>query len=188
MKHSLLNGVAALAVAVPCCGFAQQATAPAPPAQAEVPRPDPDEAAGRVKQALQQAEGVRARDISVTVHGDTLVLTGLVDSQAQAGLAASTAQAAAQGSRISNQLEVRPPEERIEEQKQAKLVRDIEAALRADPRTANLGVAVSMDEAGVIGLHGLVPSRDSRTQAERVATQAAGMRRVRNHLSVPGEQ
>jgi osmotically-inducible protein OsmY len=185
MKHVFLNGVAVLALALPCSGNAQEAES-APPAAAA--RRDPADSAGRVKQALQQAQGLRASDISVTVHGETVILGGKVDSPAQAAAAVRVAQAAVEGVRVYNQLEVRAPEETPADRRDEKLVRDVEAALRADARTASLGVAVSMDESGVIGLHGLVPSQDSRAAAERVAAQVTGTRRLRNHLAIPGEQ
>lgn len=185
MKHVFLNGVAALALALPCSGNAQEA-GPAPPATAA--RRDPNESAVRVKQALQQAQGLRAGDISVTVHGDTVILGGKVDSQAQSAAAETTARAAVEGVRVLNQLEVQAPAETAADRKEAQLVRDVEAALKADARTANLGVAVSIDEGGVIGLHGLVPSQDSRATAERVAAQVAGIKRLKNHLAIPGDQ
>lgn len=182
---------AALALLVPwgALSFAQGAD-PAPPPAATAPaqRMDPNALAAHVKQALRQAQGDKARDILVTVHADTLVLTGKVDDLAQASAATALAQAAADGARVSNQLEVRPADENLEQRREQQLVREVEAALRADPKTANLGVAASIDENGVIGLHGLVPSREDRDRAERVATQVAGARQLKNHLAVPGER
>lgn len=189
MKPVLLSSVAVLGLCSGGVAAAQDIGAPPAPAVQPPTTADANEAAARVKQALLQAQGRDARNISVTVHGETLVLTGQVDNQLQASVAASTAQAAAQGARVSNQLEVRPPEQlRSDERREQQLVRDVETALRADPATANLGVAVSIDEAGVIGLHGLVPSRDSRAQAERVAARVTGAAKLRNHLAVPGER
>jgi osmotically-inducible protein OsmY len=69
----------------------------------------------------------------------------------------------------------------------AQLVRSVEAALRNDTRTAQLGLQVRLDEQNLIGLHGSVPSIESRTAAIDVAAKVAGAARVRNHLVVRGK-
>jgi hypothetical protein len=66
----------------------------------------------------------------------------------------------------------------------AQLVRRVEAALRSDARTAKLGIVVKLEEQNLIGLHGSVPSIESRTAVLDLATKVAGAARVRNHLVV----
>jgi hypothetical protein len=64
------------------------------------------------------------------------------------------------------------------------LVQSVEDALRKDIRTAKLGVAVKLDEERLIGLHGSVPSIESRTTVIEVAAKVAGAARVKSHLVV----
>jgi len=66
----------------------------------------------------------------------------------------------------------------------AQLVRLVEAGLRNDSRTAALGVTVRVDEQGLIGLHGNVPSDSGRVAAMEVAKKVTGAARLRNHLVV----
>ena len=97
----------------------------------------------------------------------------------------STAGKAAGGVRVSSHLKVRPGGQPV--QQSVTLVREVEKALREDQRTANLGVVVSIDDGQVIGLHGLVPTRENRQAAEDVAARVTGVKRIRSNLLVPGE-
>lgn len=144
---------------------------------------DPLVAAEQVKSALRDAAGV-PRSIIVSTHASTVVLAGEVDSELDASRALAVAEQAAAGVRVSSQLEVRSGGEVPQATSR---VREVEQALRADPRTANLGISVSIDDAQVIGLHGLVASADNRRVAEEVAGRVPGVKRVRSHLVVPGE-
>lgn len=154
---------------------------------AAMPQKDPRAAARDVEQALGKAEGVRAGDVQVSTHAETVVLTGEVGSDAAASRAQAVAEEAAGGLRVSSQIKVRPGEEQVMEARTARLVKNVEEALRRDPRTAELGVAVSIDDGQVIGLHGLVPDRTGRAAAEDVAGKVAGVTQVRSHLVIPGE-
>jgi len=53
-----------------------------------------------------------------------------------------------------------------------------------DARTEKLGVAVRLDADKRVGLHGSVPSPDSRAAVIAVATKVAGADRIRSHLVV----
>lgn len=155
--------------------------APAPAASLQ----DPDLAAEMVRQALRTTAGIP--DVVVSTHAQTLVLSGEAGSEVDAARAVAAAEAASGGVRVSNQIAIRPGTDPAARQQAMQLVRNVEQALRLDARTGNLGVAVSVDEAQVIGLHGLVPDRESRAAAEEVAGRAAGATRLRSHLVVPGE-
>lgn len=149
---------------------------------------EPAVAMADIKRALRTAEDVPAAAISVNVHADTVVLTGEVESELQAARALAVAQQQAGGVRVSSHVEVRPGQQAIETRAAASaVVREVEQALRQDRRTANLGVAVTIDDEEVIGLHGLVPSRESRAAAEEVAARVDGVKRVSSRLVVPGE-
>jgi osmotically-inducible protein OsmY len=161
------------------------AQVPAQPAAAGLM--DPEVAAGRVTQALRTTPGIPAGDVVVSTHADTVVLSGEVGSEVDVARAVAAAESASGGVRVSNQIAIRPDTDQAAQQQAMQLVRNVEQALRIDARTANLGVAVSVDEAQVIGLHGLVPDRESRAAAEEVAARAAGATRLRSHLVVPGE-
>lgn len=169
----------------PAAGAAAGQTAPA----AVVEKKDPARAVADIQRALRDEKEVPAGRISVAVHADTVVLSGEVDSESQAARAMSLAQQHAGDVRVSSHVEVRPKTTGASEAEAAAsaLVREVESALKQDRRTASLGVAVSVDEQQVIGLHGLVPSRESRAAAEEVAAGVDGVRRVSSHLVVPGE-
>ncbi len=154
--------------------------------------PDPEVAASNVSKALQSTRGLNARDIAVSTHAGTVVLTGKVDSEVQRAAAQDAAEKAAAGVRISSSIEVRPLEERPLEEQQAlqqsaQLVRDVEAALRADTRTANLGIVVSSADVRVVVLQGLVPSSESRAAVQGVASRVKGVTHVDNRIVTPGE-
>lgn len=155
---------------------------------AQTPPPDPEQVAAEVTAALQQVEGVPWRQITVAFHASTIVLNGEVASPKESRLAEAAAADAAQGLRVSNNLAVVAPEAGALAQEQAQAVNGVKEALLRDPRTANLGVAVSFSDERVIGLHGLVPSVESRRVAAEVARQAAGHLPVDNRLAVPGER
>lgn len=144
---------------------------------------DPLLAAEQVKAALQGAAGVPP-SVVVSTHADTIVLTGQVDSEMDVSRAVMVAEQAAAGVRVSSQLEVRPGGEVPQVTSR---VREVEQALRADPRTANLGISVSIDDAQVIGLHGLVASAEARRVAEEIASGVPGVKRIHSRLVVPGE-
>lgn len=144
---------------------------------------DPLLAAEQVKSALRDAAGI-PRSVIVSTHANTVVLTGTVDSELDASRVLAVAEKAAAGVRVASQVEVRAPGDAADVTSR---VREVEQALRGDPRTANLGVSVSIDDAQVIGLHGLVASPELRRAAEEVAGRVPGVKRVRSHLVVPGE-
>lgn len=158
------------------------------PASPAAPLKQPDAAVADIQRALHHADDVPAEAISVTVHADTVVLSGEVESQLQAARILALAQQEAGGVRVSSHVEVRPTAAAGEVRESASaVIREVENALRQDRRTASLGVAVSIDDEQVVGLHGLVPSRESRAAAEEVAARVDGVKRVDNRLVVPGE-
>jgi osmotically-inducible protein OsmY len=146
--------------------------------------PDPKIAAEKVKEALRESD-VPTSDIVVSTHAETVLVTGKADSKADAARALSTAEAAAGDVRVAGGIEVR--EAPAGSQQATDRMRTIEAALKQDDQTAQLGILLSVDANQVIGLHGLVPSPQSRAAAEKVAKRAAGTQPVRNYLKVPGE-
>lgn len=165
---------------------------PDPSAQpaAVVVQADPEAAAAAVTNALKATHGLPARGITVVTHANTIVLTGEVDTEAQRSAALSAAEKAAAGVRISADVKVRPLEDRSPQEQQAvqqsaQLVRDVEAALKADSRTANLGIAVSSAEPNSVLLQGLVATRESRTTVQDVVSRVKGVRNVDNRLLIP---
>lgn len=144
----------------------------------------PDEVARKVTAALASAPGVPARDISVTTHAGTIILSGKVGSEAEAARATAAAEAVAtgEGARVTSQLEVREPVVTAREQADADLVSAVQSALQADARTAELDVTVAAQPGQIITLHGLVPSRESRATAQRIAASVKGVSQVENRL------
>lgn len=188
---ALTTGVAACVIAVAGGRVAgQQAADPAGAEQpaSQAPLKTVETAVTDIERALHRAADVPAEAISVTVHADTVVLSGEVESQLQAARVVALAQQQAGGVRVSSHVEVRPTATSSEVSSNAAAkVREVESALRQDRRTASLGVAVSIDDEQVIGLHGLVPSRESRAAAEQVAAGVDGVTQVDSRLVVPGE-
>jgi osmotically-inducible protein OsmY len=172
--------------------LAQQLPAGSTATTGVVAPPGPEVAAAQVSRSLKETQGVPARGITVATHASTVVLTGEVDTEAQRVAVLSVAEKAAGGVRISSNITVKAPEDRspkeqLAAQQSAQLIRDVEAALKSDTRTANLGIVVSSADAGTIVLQGLVPAREIRTAVQNVASKVQGVNRVDNRLLVPGD-
>ena len=193
MEHRTIRQAASLVAAIAASMLAQAAasaagadgerTAIASPA----PKADPAIAKEHITRALRDSGEVAADAISVNVHADTVVLSGEVDTEAQAARALSLAHQHGDGVRVSSHIEVRPQAPTPARTAASTLVQDVEQALKQDQRTANLGVSVTVDDKQVIGLHGLVPSRESRAAAEEIAARVTGVQRINSRLVVPGE-
>ena len=166
-------------------GTLAQEQAPSPQQTGAPPlsSPDPAVAVKAVKAAL--ANERLSSEISVASHASTVVLTGKVASDAEAARVQSVAEKAAGGIRVTSRLEVPETSSPDAVPASVQLVRDVEAALRSDPRTADLGVSVSIDEQQTIGLHGLVPSTAASSTALSVASKTRGVKKVVNHLQTP---
>jgi len=153
--------------------------------------PDQNATADKVTQALKDAKEVPDTDITVSTHAGTIILTGEVDTEVERTAAKSVAEMAAAGSRVSSSIEVRPPEDRSPEvrkveQHSALVVSDVEAALQADARTKNLGVAVTSTDGHIVVLQGLVATPAIRATVESVAAKVKGVMRIDNRLQAPG--
>ncbi len=174
-------GAGALVPAMPASG------ADAPSAVSGTVQKDPETAVRDIQRALRASDEVPADAISVVVHAQTVVLSGEVDSELEAARALSLAQSHSGDVRVSSHVEVRSPPAAQAAAVTSPLVREVERALKADRRTADLGISVSIDDQQVIGLHGLVPTRESRAAAEEVAARVDGVQSVSSRLVVPGE-
>jgi len=150
------------------------------------PQADPEIAAVAVKRAIAGMREASAKDVSVATHASTVVLTGTAGSDAEAARIVSTAEAAAGEVRVLSKIEIKPSTDAAAPAASVQLVRDVESALKRDPRTANLDVSVSIDAQQTIALHGLVPSRESRAAAQAVAQQTRGVNRIDNRLVTSG--
>jgi osmotically-inducible protein OsmY len=143
-------------------------------------------AEARVNAALAASD---VADVRVARHASSLVLSGEVENEVARAEAEKIAGEAAKDVRVTSHIKVREDAGAAGgTPAPVDVTRQIEEALRTDPRTASLGVTVSMDEQRVIGLHGLVPSQSSRWDAELVARGAAGRLAVRNHLQIPAAE
>ncbi len=163
-----------------------------PPAAAAMPaaKPDPVAAAARVTKALQTDQDVPAGEITVFTHAGTVVMTGGVNTESQKVAAGKVAEKAAEGARISNNIEVRPMADRpVKDQQAAQqsalVVRDVESALHADTRTSNLGIAVTSADGRTVVLQGLVPTHADRTIVQSVAGKVKGVTQIDNRVTVP---
>jgi len=193
MEHRAIRQAASLVAAI-AAGMLAHAAAPVAGADGKdmavaspAPKVDPVAAKEHITRALRDSAEVAADAISVNVHADTVVLSGEVDTEAQAARALSLAQQHGDGVRVSSHIEVQPVTATPARIAASTLVQDVEQALKQDQRTANLGVSVTVDDKQVIGLHGLVPSRESRAAAEEIAARVNGVQRINSRLVVPGE-
>lgn len=185
MKTITLGAVAVLATLL---------TGPAPAADVQpgASRPvtvgdkDPKPAAEAVTRALRASAEIPAEDISVSIHGAAVMLGGTVDNDAQAARALTVAETAAAGVRVVSNLEVKLPDAGATPSPSAQLVQEVESALKNDPRTADLGISVSINEQQAIGLHGLVPTAEDRATARSVALRVKGVKQVENQLAIAG--
>jgi len=148
---------------------------------------DLDAVAATVTQALRDTTEINSKDISVTTHASTVVLSGKVASEPEAARALTVAEKAAAGTRVTSNLEVEPPAQGKADAASTQLVRDVESALRKDARTANLPITVSIDKQTGLLLQGLVPAREDRAAAQAVALQVKGVTKVDNRLQTPGD-
>jgi len=148
---------------------------------------DLDAIAADVTQALKSTPEINSKNISVTTHASTVVLSGKVATEPEAARALTVAEKAAAGTRVTSNLEVQPPAEGTADAASTQLVRNVEAALRKDARTANLPITVSVDKQTGILLQGLVPAREDRAAAQTVASQVKGVTKVDNRLQTPGD-
>jgi len=147
-----------------------------------VPDRDPETAAAAVTKALRESRELNASKISVATHASIVVLSGSVTDEAQAARANSIAERAADGVRVSSNIQVDQPVATLAPSSSAQVVRDVETALRQDARTAKLQVTVGIDDQQTVQLGGLVPSAADRAAAEAVAARVKGVRRVENGL------
>jgi osmotically-inducible protein OsmY len=83
-----------------------------------------------------------------------------------------------QASRASDALE------KDDESEDMRLAKRVEDALRKDASTGDLVVAVTVDARRVVALHGLVPTSESRSAAQGVASAVQGVDKVDNQLVV----
>lgn len=146
-----------------------------------------EEVAEQVAAALGKAEATASSRIDVVSHAGSIVISGKVPSPIVRTRAIEIAEGAAQGLRVIEMLQVQAPAPTAAETASLRLVRRVEQALQTSPLTAQLGIFVSIDESGVIGLHGLVPSPENRKVAGEVAAKVEGVGRINNHLVIPGE-
>jgi osmotically-inducible protein OsmY len=182
MKISILGALALGMSLSPCWAMGAESVATSQVA----PEKDPKLAAAAVTQALRSSREVDASRISVTTHASAVVISGSVADEAAAARARAIAEKAADGVRISANLEVDPPSADAAGSASRALARDVEAALHRDARTSKLQVTVSSDVQQTIGLHGLVPSAADRTAAHAVAAQVKGVKKVQNSLVTSG--
>jgi osmotically-inducible protein OsmY len=160
-------------------------------AQEPAAKPDPVAAAARVNKALQNDRSLPAGDITVSTHANTVLVSGEVDSEEQKSTVTHVAEKAAEGVRISNNVEVRPQQDRpvkdqLAAQQAVVVVRDVNAALQADARTSALGITASSEDGRTVVLQGLVPNREDRRVVQSVAGKVKGVTRIDNRVTVPG--
>lgn len=186
MRTPLMLVLGALCVLQPVAATAAEPAMPTVRSTAEI-EAAVAAASQRVTAAVRALRDVPVTDFDITPHAGILVLSGVVNSEAELSRVLTTATDAADDVRVISRLTVRPLSQQPEKLAALQLVRRVELALQRDARTRNLGVSASIDEQSVIGLHGLVPSKEERALAEAVAKQVPGVGQVRNHLVVPGE-
>jgi osmotically-inducible protein OsmY len=194
MRHDSLYVALILGTAVVTASVARAQEPPdsPPPASAVMTpaKPDPVAVAAKVNKALQNDRSLPAGDITVSTHAATVLVSGEVDTEEQKSTVTHVAEKAAEGVHVSNNVEVRklqdlPMKDQLAAQQSVAVVRDVNAALHADARTASLGITASSEDGRTVVLQGLVPTRADRSLVQSVAGKVKGVTRIDNRVAVP---
>ena len=175
-------------------GFVAQGTASSPVGSTERTVKDAGKTATRevtdswltlqTKLALLADERVSSADVHVTTQRGVITLRGKVDSEAEQ-LAAGEIARTIEGARdVSNQLTVVPqPQRKAVDRQDHQIVTDVKQAIKHDARLQHARIHVRSDE-GIVTLTGKTPSLETSVRASETARRVAGVRAVRNELTL----
>ncbi len=138
----------------------------------------------QTKLALLADERVRSADVHVTSRRGVITLRGKVDSAAEQQAAGEIARTVEGAKDVTNQLTVvsREVRKRVDRQDR-EIVKDVKAEFKSDGRLRRARIHVRADE-GIVTLTGKAPSLETSVRASEAARRVAGVRAVRNELTL----
>ncbi len=138
----------------------------------------------KTKIALLADEKVSSTDVHVTTKAGVITLRGKVATEEARQAAEVDALKIEGAKKVVNNLVVVPmPAQKVVEWIDDQIVKDVENRLKKDPSLKKANIDVHSDN-GIITLTGDVPSLETSLRASEKARQVAGVRAVRNELSV----
>jgi len=138
----------------------------------------------KVKTALSTDSQSSAADTSVDTRKGEVVLSGFVDSRAQADHEVQLARAVEGVKSVDDKLTVRETKETAGNTLDDSMVTvKVKSALMADPHTKGSDISVSTDK-GVVKLSGFVDNADQQAQAQAVARGVEGVKSVVDDTSI----
>jgi hyperosmotically inducible protein len=139
----------------------------------------------RVKTALIHNDEIKAGQISVETQNGVVQLSGLVDSEHAKSAAGTTALRVAGVAEVRNELRVRDAEASVRDATDDLVIAaQVKGRLAADAGLATASEVNVEVKDGVVQLSGFVPSIRQRQDAERIASQVAGVTDVDNSIAV----
>lgn len=138
----------------------------------------------KTKLALLANEKVDSRNVSVTTKEGVITLRGKVATDEAKQAAEADAMKVEGAKKVVNHLAVVPEAAKeMVEREDDEIVKDIEGRLKQDPNLKKMSIHVRSDK-GIVTLTGDVPSFKTSLRASEKARQVAGVRAVRNELSI----
>lgn len=138
----------------------------------------------RVKSVLLQEENIKGFDIKVETRKGMVLLSGFVDSAAQADLAMGAARAVEGVKEVENGMTVKTGTSTVGNQLDDGIVTaKVHQALLADPSIKSAQIAVATVK-GEVQLSGFVDTQAQIDQAQSVARSVEGVRAVVNQMSI----
>ncbi len=138
----------------------------------------------KVKSTLLTDSQARSGDTSVETHKGEVMLSGFVDSQAQADRQVQLAKAVEGVQSVQNKLKVKEGTSTAGNALDDSVVTvKVKSALLADDQTRGTEFAVTTNK-GVVQLSGFVDSADEQARATSVARNVEGVQSVVNDTSI----
>jgi len=138
----------------------------------------------QTKLAVLADERVRSADVHVTTQRGVITLRGTVASEAEQQAAGEIARTVEGAREVRNELTVVPQGDRKTVDRQDhQIVKDVKAELKQDGRLRHAHIQVRADQ-GVVTLTGTAPSLEKSVRASEAARRVAGVRAVRNELTL----
>jgi hyperosmotically inducible periplasmic protein len=142
----------------------------------------------KTKIALLADEKVSSTDVHVTTKAGVITLRGKVATEEARQAAEVDALKIEGAKKVVNYLVVVPKAaQKMVERKDDQIVKDVDNRLKKDSSLKKASIDVHSDN-GIITLTGDVPSLETSLRASENARQVAGVRAVRNELTVENEE
>lgn len=150
----------------------------------------PDEISAEIKRSLMFDSRIADNMISISLDGNTAILSGTVGSLEEKNLAINRAYVTGVDSVVADRLEVHPEYDRsifqneaVEVLQPSQIEEALNSAFRYDPRVPADQIDVNVEENTAV-LSGTVENLNAKLAAEEDARNTAGINSVTNNISV----